>query len=309
MQQFNLSVQRELGKQLVATVGFVGSAGAKLYWARNINQPDPGPGAAVDPRRPYASLLPGVTSITWLESSANSFFSSMQATLEKRFGNGFYFLGNWTWAHSLDNFGGDGGANGPLPQDPRNRRADWASSNSDTRHRVNLASTYLLPFGPGRRYLDAGGALGQIVGGWEIGGIAVLQSGLPFTVTVSGSPSNTGAGSRANPVSGVNPYPANRSINQWFDPAAFTTPAAFTWGTLGRNSLNAPSLYNFDFSIAKKMRFSEGRDLQFRTEFFNGLNHPQFALPNSTLGAGGVGTITSTQRSNRQIQFALRFAF
>jgi len=73
--------------------------------------------------------------------------------------------------------------------------------------------------------------------------------------------------------------------------------------------LNAPSLYNFDFSIAKKMRFSEGRDLQFRTEFFNGLNHPQFALPNSTLGAGGVGTITSTQRSNRQIQFALRFAF
>jgi len=308
MQQFNLSVQRELGKQLVATVGFVGSAGAKLYWARNINQPDPGPGP-VDPRRPYASLLPGVTSITWLESSANSFFSSMQATLEKRFSNGFYFLGNWTWSHSLDNFGGDGGANGPLPQDPRNRRADWASSNSDTRHRVNLASTYLLPFGPGRRHLSAGGAVGQIVGGWEIGGIAVLQSGLPFTVTVSGSPSNTGAGSRANPVSGVNPYPANQSINQWFDPAAFTTPAAFTWGTLGRNSLNAPSLYNLDFSIAKKMRFSEGRDLQFRTEFFNGLNHPQFALPNSTLGAGGVGTITSTQRSNRQIQFALRFAF
>jgi len=309
MQQFNLSVQRELGKQLVATVGFVGSAGAKLYWARNINQPDPGPGAAVDPRRPYAALLPGVTGITWLESSANSFFSSMQATIEKRFSNGFYFLSNWTWSHSLDNFGGDGGANGPLPQDPRNRRADWASSNSDTRHRVNLASTYLLPFGPGRKHLTAGGAMGQIVGGWEIGGIAVLQSGLPFTVTVSGSPSNTGAGSRANPVSGVNPYPANQSINLWFDPAAFTTPGAFTWGTLGRNSLNAPSLYNLDFSIAKKMRFSESRDLQFRTEFFNGLNHPQFALPNATIGVGGVGTITSTQRSNRQIQFALRFAF
>jgi hypothetical protein len=308
MQQFNLSAQRELGKELVATVGFVGSAGAKLYWARNINQPDPGSGA-VDPRRPYATQLPGVTGITWLESSANSFFSSMQVTLEKRFSSGFYFLGNWTWAHSLDNFGGDGGNNGPIPQDPRNRRADWASSNSDTRHRVNLASTYQLPFGPGRKHLNAGGAAGHIVGGWEIGGIAVLQSGLPFTVTVPGSPSNTGASSRANPVSGVNPYPSNRSINLWFDPAAFTTPPAFTWGTLGRNSLNAPALYNFDFSIAKKIRFTEGRELQFRTEFFNGVNHPQFGLPNATIGVGGAGTITSTQRSNRQIQFALRLAF
>ena len=117
MQQFNFSVQRELGKDLVATAGYVGSAGAKLYWARNLNLPDPGPGA-VDPRRPYAAQLPGVTGITWLESSANSFFSSLQATIEKRFSSGFYFLGNWTWAHSLDNFGGDGGNNGPLPQNP-----------------------------------------------------------------------------------------------------------------------------------------------------------------------------------------------
>jgi hypothetical protein len=301
-QQFNFSVQRELGKELVATVGYVGSAGAKLYWARNINQPDPGAGA-VDPRRPYAAQLPGVTGITWLESSANSFFSSMQTTLEKRFSKGFYFLSNWTWSHSLDNFGGDGGANGPIPQDPRNRRADWASSNSDTRHRVNLAATYLLPFGRN------GGVAGAVLGGWEVGGIAVMQSGLPFTVTVSGSPSNTGAGSRANAVAGANPYPATQSISQWFDPAAFATPTAFTWGTLGRNTLNAPALYNLDFSIAKKFKFAEQRELQFRSEFFNGLNHPQFALPNATIGVGGAATITATQRSNRQIQFALRLAF
>ena len=174
---------------------------------------------------------------------------------------------------------------------------------------MNLASTYQLPFGPGRKHLNRGGAAGHIVGGWEIGGIAVLQSGLPFTVTVPGSPSNTGASSRANPVSGVNPYPSNRSINLWFDPAAFTTPPAFTWGTLGRNSLNAPALYNFDFSIAKKIRFTEGRELQFRTEFFNGVNHPQFGLPDATIGVGGAGTITITQRSSRQMQFALRLAF
>ncbi len=101
----------------------------------------------------------------------------------------------------------------------------------------------------------------------------------------------------------------NQNINFWFDPAAFTTPPAFTWGTLGRNSLNAPALYNFDFSVAKKFKFSESRELQFRTELFNALNHPEFGLPNSTVGVGGAGTITSTQRANRQIQFALRLAF
>lgn len=308
MQQFNLSVQRELGRDLVATLGYVGSAGAKLYWARNINQPDPGSGA-IDPRRPYAARLPGVTSIAWLESSGNSFFSSLQASFEKRFSKSFYFLGNWTWSHGLDNVGGDGGANGPIPQDPRNRRADWSSSNSDVRHRVNLASSYQLPFGKGRRFASNSGALTHIVGGWEIGGLSVLQSGLPFTVTVAGSPSNTGAGSRANPVPGANPIPSNRSINLWFDPAAFTTPAAFTWGTLGRNTLRAPALYNFDFSISRKIQFSETKQLEFRSEFFNGLNHPQFGLPAAAAGVGGAGSITNTQRSNRQVQLALRLAF
>lgn len=307
MQQFNLTVQRELGRDMVATLGYVGSAGAKLYWARNINQPGPGPGA-IDPRRPYAATLPAVSGITWLESSGNSFFSSMQFSFEKRFSKSFYFLGNWTWSHGLDNVGGDGGGNGPVPQDPANRRADWSSSNSDVRHRVNLAVTYQLPFGKGKRYATEG-ASAMLFGGWEVGGLSVLQGGLPFTVTVAGSPSNTGAGSRANPVPGANPIPSNQRIELWFDPAAFTTPPAFTWGTLGRNTLRAPALYNFDMSASRKFPFGEGREFQFRTEFFNGFNHPQFGLPNSTAGVGGAGSITSTQRSNRQIQFALRLAF
>ncbi|MEO8128588.1 MAG: TonB-dependent receptor, partial [Bryobacteraceae bacterium] len=307
-QQFNVSVQREITKDTVLTVGFVGSLGAKLYWARNINLPDPGPGA-VDPRRPYYNLYQGVTGISWLESSGNSAFASMQTTFEKRFSHGVYLLSNWTWSHGLDNVGGDGGSNGPIPQDPRNRRADWASSNSDIRHRFNIAGSYQLPFGPGQKFAAGGGPLRHVIGGWELGGLAVLQSGLPYTITVPGSPSNTGNGSRANPVAGVNPIPASQSISQWFDPAAFAVPAAFTWGTLGRNTLNAPVLGNLDLSLAKKFRFQESKELQFRSEFFNGLNHPQFSLPNATVGVGGAGTITATQRSNRQIQFALRFAF
>ena len=293
----------------MATLGFVGSAGAKLYWARNINLPDPGPGCGRSAATVLRQRLPGVTGITWLESSGNSFFSSMQASFEKRFSHGFYFLGNWTWSHSLDNVGGDGGDNGPIPQNPRDRRADWANSNSDVRHRVNLASDISAAIWSGTKVRDSGGALGHMIGGWEIGGIAVLQSGLPYTVTVAGSPSNTSNGSRANPVPAWIRSRPNQNINMWFNPAAFTTPPAFTWGTLGRNTLNAPALYNFDFSVTKRIRFPESRELQFRSEFFNGLNHPQFGLPNATIGVVGAGTITSTQRANRQMQFALRFSY
>lgn len=307
IQQFNFTVQRELGKDMVATVGFVGSAGALLTWARNINQPDPGAGA-IDPRRPYNRQLPAVTGITWLETSGNSAFTSMQTSFEKRFSKGFYLLTNWTWAHGFDNVGGDGGSNGPIPQDPRNRRADWSSANYDVRHRVNVAATYQLPFGTGKRWM-ADSPVRYVLGNWEVGGVAVMQSGLPFTATVPGSPSNTGAGSRANPVPGVSTEVANQSVTGWFNTAAFATPAAFTWGTLGRNTLRGPAIYNFDMSASKKFKWGESKELGFRAEFFNAFNTPQFALPAATIGAAGAGTITGTQRSARQIQFALRFAF
>ena len=100
-----------------------------------------------------------------------------------------------------------------------------------------------------------------------------------------------------------------RNINFWFDAAAFTTPPAFTWGTLGWNSMNAPALYNLDLSVAKRLPLGEARELQLRTEFFNSLNHPEFGVPNATAGVAGAGTIATTHRANRQIQFARRLQF
>jgi hypothetical protein len=303
VQQFNISAQREVGQDMVVTLGFVGSASALLSWGRNINQPDPGAGN-IQARRPFNNVLPGVTNIAYLESSANAAYTSMQLSFEKRMSRGLYLLGNWTWAHGLDNGGWDGGANGPIPQDPANRRGDWASSNADIRHRINLAANYEIPFGRGLT-----SPARHVLAGWEIGSIVVLQTGLPFTVTVPGSPANTGSGSRANPVLGVDPYPASKTIHQWFNPAAFASPPQFTWGTLGRNTLRAPGIYNYDLSAGKKFRFSEYRELNFRAEFFNAFNHPQFGLPAGQIGVATAGTISSTQRSNRQIQFALRLVF
>jgi hypothetical protein len=273
-----------------------------------LNRPDPGPGS-IDLRRPYHTIFPSVSSIAWLESSGNSFFSSLQTSFEKRVSHGLYLLANWTWSHSLDNCYSEGGTPGPTPQDPRNRRADWSNSVSDLRHHVNIAATYDLPFGPGKPLASGRGFGSHILRDWQIGGIAVMQSGLPFTVTYSGSPSNTGAGTRANLVPNVSPYPQQQTINLWFNPAAFTTPPAFTYGNVGRNTLNGPALYNLDASVSRRFAFTERKSLSFRWEMFNALNHPQFGLPASIVGVGGAGSITSSQRANRQMQFALRLAF
>ncbi|MBV8890588.1 MAG: hypothetical protein JO266_01180, partial [Acidobacteria bacterium] len=107
----------------------------------------------------------------------------------------------------------------------------------------------------------------------------------------------------------ISPILAQQSITQWFNPAAFTTPPAYTWGTLGRNSLRGPAIYNLDANVNRKFKFGEQRDLSFRWELFNTLNHPQFGTPNATAGVVGAGSITTTQRANRQMQVALRLAF
>jgi hypothetical protein len=302
VQQFNLGVQQEIAGNSVISATFVGSLGRNLTWNENLNLPDPGPGAIAG-RRPYASRLPRVTNIQWVETVGNSAYASLQLNFEKRFGRGLYLLTNWTWAHGLDNTGGDGGANGPIPQDRRNRRADWASQNSDIRHRFNLAGNWAIPAG------DPQGPVRHIVNNWELAGIVVMQSGLPFTVTTTGSPTNTGAGGRADAVPGQSGKLEDRTVDRWFNPAAFSIPTAFNWGNLGRNTLTGPPIYNFDLTATKKFPFGEGRSVVFRAEFFNAFNTPQFTLPASTIGATGVGTISATARSSRQIQFALKVLF
>jgi hypothetical protein len=149
----------------------------------------------------------------------------------------------------MDNAPYDGGVDGPIPQDPTNRRKDWASSNNDARNRLNVYGTYELPFGPGKRFGNNTSAFNKyVVGGWQIDAIALMQSGQPFTVTTASAPTNTGTAGRADVVPGASQYPATRSVSQWFNPAAFTTPVAYNWGNAGRNILTGPPAANFDFT-------------------------------------------------------------
>jgi hypothetical protein len=281
-----------------------------LSWNQPIDQPTPGPGN-IQARRPFNTQFPNVTSIAYYQSVGVGNYNSMQVSFQQKMHHGLFLTANYVWSHSLNDAPYDGGSNGPIPQDPLNRAADYANADNDIRSRLNLYGSYQLPFGPGRTFLNRDSFVNRVVlGGWQLNGIVVAQSGLPFTVTISGTATNTGASSsRVDAVPGVPQYPAKKTIAQWFNPAAFVSPTAYNYGSVSRNSLYGPRETNVDASLEKNTPLAKGAVLLFRVEFFNVLNHPQFVIPASTINSTGVGTITATSNSARQIQGALRISF
>lgn len=309
IQQANLNVQRTLFGDMALTVAYVGTFGRKLRWVYDENIVRvPGPGT-VQTRKPYYGVVPNVVGITTNHPEASSTYHSLQVTGEKRFAQGLSFLTSYTWSHWIDNGVSEAGygAGGPNPLNILNRRLDRGSSNADIRHRLVYSWIYELPFGENKRWCNTKGPVTWIFGGWQINGIATLQSGLPFTVGESASLLNTGGGNRADRLS--DGKLDDRNIGRWFDTTAFGPPAQYAFGTGGRNILYGPGTVNFDFSLFKNIRFRESMNLQFRSEFFNLFNTPSFGLPAATRGAGGFGQISSLVGDMRQIQFSLKFLF
>jgi len=310
IQQFNLTAQRQLSSLSSFSVGYVGSVTHNLTWNQPIDQPTPGPGN-IQARRPYNAQFPNVTAIAFYQSVGYASYNSLQLTFQQRMSHGLFLTTNYVIAHALDNAPYDGGANGPIPQDPLNRAADYGNSDNDIRSRLNLYGSYQLPFGQGRAFLNSDSFVNRyLLGGWQLNGILVAQSSLPFTVTINGTATNTGAASsRADVVPGASQYPAQKTITQWFNPTAFRSPVAYNYGNVARNSMRGPRTTNVDTSLEKRTALGGERELLFRVEFFNVFNHPQFVIPASTINASGAGTITATSNTARQLQGALRFSF
>jgi hypothetical protein len=312
VQQYNLQLQRELPGEVVAKVGFVGNIGRRLDFSWNYNQPVPGPGAN-NPRRPLFGIAPNITDVTYLTFDGKSSYNSLQASLERRFKT-VGFLAAYTWSHSIDDVANAfGGAdNGPIPQDRRCRQCDRADSGFDIRHRFTTSLNWALPFGKGRRVDLGNRASNALAGGWDTNLIFTAQTGLPFTPSLQTSVSNAG-GSRPDRLkSGELEHP---DPFLWFDVsfnspgAAWGVPAQYTFGNSGRNILRGPGRVNLDWSMFKDFVGSDRWRVQYRAEFFNLFNTPQFDLPNSSIGNPGAGRITSTIGPNRQIQMGLRLSF
>ena len=315
-QQWSVDLQQELQYDLLLGVSYVGSKGTNLIGARDLNQPLPS--SELVNLRP----LPQYADINQLESSGNSTYHALQVRLQQRLSSGLMFLASYSWSHSIDSsstlFPSAGDAN--FPQDSFNLRAEKGSSSFDIRHRLSFSFSYDLPFGQGGQFLPNLGRFGSfLLSNWQAGGILTLQSGYPFTPLLRADNSNTGisslgisAGDRPHLVG--NPKLANPGPEGWVDATAFAVPSFGSFGNAGRNILTGPGFRNIDFSLLKNMTLTEDLNLQFRTEFFNLFNNPNFDLPDPFVDSPLTFARIFSARSGlsgdaRSIQFALKLIF
>jgi len=346
-QAYNLNIQRELPWAMLFEIGYVGTKGTHLARFRQIDQafitqaqintltPDvvtrmvllgiPPPVAAF--LATQISLMPsivrgpffGFAQLFEAENVVNSEYNSLQMKLEKKLGHGLTFLASYTYARSIDGasvfFGS--GANGStiFPQDNYNLKAERGRSDFDIRNRFVASYVYQAP---SLQHLISG-MPGVIANGWELAGILTLQSGQPFSILTGANQSSTGLGNDRPDVT-CNPNSGPHTPTEWFNTSCFTLNAPLTFGNSGRNIVNGPNFKNYDFSVIKNTKIREQASVQFRAEFFNIFNRPNFALPNNVLTSPAFGSLFQTPdvaQNNvglgsggpRVIQFGLKLSF
>jgi hypothetical protein len=309
MQQWNLNVQHELPGRTVMTVAYVGSKGTKFMFGQNINPAIFVAGQSttgnVNARRTYA----GFDEIRSTQSNANSTYHSLQLSWNRRMSAGFSLLGSYVWAKALDLMSNDGNSGtGNQVTNPFRWALDKGRADFDVRHRVVNSFLWDIPLGR-----KSQGFRKVVLGGWQLNGIATMQTGTPFSVTAGVDRSLAGinrdrADLNGSPVATYNDRSRADRITRYFDIAPFSLPALGTFGTAGRNILSGPGLINFDFGAFKGYAFNETRRIEFRWEVFNAMNRPNFNNPVGAFQNANFGRIT-TARDPRIMQAALKFYF
>ena len=332
LQQWNFSIQTRLSPVLSLDTGYVGSRGNHLLISHGLNQPLVASAAnpvncgytglaadcittntAQNARQRVPVLGETPTALAASEFSGVSSYHSLQTTLRLRAWHGLRFQATYTFSRAA--------SNSSSYNDLNRRSLDWARAGFDRTHRFTTNLDYELP--PVAR---VPGPAGSLLRGWSLAGIIIVQSGLPMTLA---DPNGGGVYGRAAP-STVTLCPnathaglvtaggiATR-MNHWIDSSAICAPAAIGsdgatgYGTAGQAIMTGPGQFNTDFSLGKAARVGGIREdamLAFRVEFYNALNHPQFANPGTTLGTATFGVITQPSVAPRLIQFALKYLF
>jgi hypothetical protein len=346
-QDWNLNIQRQLPGQMLFEIAYVGSKGTHLSRFVQFDQayntqaqidsltPDVVtrmelmgiPPPAAEFLSQHIELIPSVARVPYFgyaqlfqaQNTVNSIYNGLQTSLKKSAGHGLSFLLGYTYSRSIDGasvfFGS--GANGTtiFPQNNYNLAAERGLSDFNVSHRFVASYVYQIP--TLRNLLP--GLAHTLADGWELTGIITLQTGQPFSVLTGSDNSSTGLGTdRPNIVGDA--HAGSQTVDHWFNTAAFAPNAVLTFGDAGRNILIGPGVHNVDFSLIKNTRLGERLNMQFRAEFFNIFNHPNFGLPSNVLTAPNFGALNQTAdvaQNNvglgsggpRLVQFGLKLSF
>ncbi len=341
---WNLNIQQALTSSLSLQVGYVGNRGVQLYSVRDINQLDPTSVAEAacgncedNAHRPFAANFPYLRYINFMENNYTSIYHGLQVSLTQRTWHGFNYVLGYTWSHSID----DASLNrAPQPQNSFRPDLERGNSDLDVRNRFTLSTTYDIP---GRK------GFGQLMEGWTVNSIIVVQGGLPWTAFDFGNDaSKTGEfadrwdlkpGVKISDIPGFTLnalYPISSFFANPADPVdspgnchPLGSTNCFGFGNMGRNIFRGPNFRDWDFSLVKNIRLGERVNAQLRGEFFNVLNHPNLGIPGSLLvnafnndlsSPGSFGQVPGTPDTvaanpvigtggSRNIQLGLKFRF
>jgi Carboxypeptidase regulatory-like domain/TonB dependent receptor-like, beta-barrel len=318
MEQWHANVDRDLGHQMVAEIGYLGSKGHNLPFYGDPNTVPSQTGAdGVKRLVPGATLrYPSWGRIRTRINDARSIYHGLTASWNKRYSSNWQAQASYTYGNAKDTWSG-GQIGGSDFDNGAGSATDWwdpeyeyGPSSYDIRHTFVVNGVYVLPFGQTKT-----GFVGALVKGWQVGGVAQFSSGLPFTPfesydQIGDLQSDTGL-QKPN-VSGPVTYPG--TADQWFDPSVFSVPAAGVFGNARRNSMRAAGLKVADLSLFKNQTFGRVH-AQFRLEAFNSFNWVNLGLPDATIfNSGGVrnptaGRITTTSTPARQVQLGVKVSF
>ncbi len=301
--QYSINLERQLRTGIVLDIGYLGVRGRNNLYIRDVNLPPPGPANEdFQLRRPLYSKYPGLGSVPVDYSEASSFYDALTARLSANVTR--YLFVYATYAHGR-NFSNGNNIN------PNDINQYYGPTPQDIPHIFNVATTIELPIGRGRAVLsNTNRVLDALIGGWQLSAFVHLRSGTRFGVTSPVSLLNNGADNRPDRVADGNLPADQRTIQRWFDTSAFVNHLQEqTYGNAGTNPLFADGQSQIDSSLFKTFHPVERVSLQFRADFFNTFNHPDFNPPQAVVGSSSNGVVTSTSIDGRRMQFGLRLAF
>jgi hypothetical protein len=335
--RYNLSLQQPLPGGWRMNAAYVGSRGNHLLRRYEANQfpypvtePD---GSLFFPRdasnAPILGINPNFGSITIISSDAQSFYNALQVSMARNVGSRFTVNASYTFSKSVDD--SSVGQQTNTGQFGLDRTMDRALSDFHIPHRLALSYFVSSPFGAGQPYLS-NGIMAKVLGGWRLNGIVNMRKGAPFSAgstarytgylfaaqrptLIPGGDNGLTSGTTAG-CGNIAPGTELGTPDLYFDPCQFSVPAPGRVGTVGRNTLIAPSIFSTDVSVTRDFLLDSKRRLQARFDMFNVPNHPNFAAPSSNVFSGQLGNRTSTAgvisktaTTARQMQFALRLSF
>lgn len=301
MQQWNLTLERELGSGFVARIDYRGFRTNQLGYEGNINKPLPSANSA----NAAWYRFPWFANANLFQSGAIQKMHSMDVGVERKFAKSLMFQSGWTWTKNLAD--APGGSDGGTIENPYDRAREMSNTPSIPRHRWVTSAVWEVPFGTGKRFGSTlTPILRETLGNWSISGITVAQSGFPLTPTFSSlDPSNTRTfGGRADWV-GDWRLPAP-TIDRWYNTAAFAVPSGGRYGNAAPSIVFGPGIVNFNFGLFKTFNIRERAHLQFRMTANNIMNHPNFGDPNMNISSSTAGKITSTRGGDTSLGAAAR---